>query len=90
MNFWLTVWTGILDLDFVLAFHFSLLWMNEAAPWYLNSIDAILEDKVLMMTHLDLPKTFPDIPCVSQMLGGPSLGLGTPKERLSIPPALGS
>ena len=31
-------------------------------------------------------KTFPDIPCVSQMLGGPSLRLGIPRERLSIPP----
>ena len=30
-------------------------------------------------------KTFPDIPCVSHMLGGPTLRLGTPKERLSVP-----
>ena len=28
-------------------------------------------------------KTFPDIPCVSQMLGGPCLRLGIPFERLS-------
>ena len=34
-------------------------------------------------------KTFPDIPCVSQMLGGPSLRLGTPKEQLSIPSGIG-
>ena len=34
-------------------------------------------------------KTFPDIPCVSQMLGGPSLRLGIPIERLSIPPGTG-
>ena len=34
-------------------------------------------------------KTFPDIPCVSQMLGGPSLRLGIPKERLSIPLGVG-
>ena len=27
--------------------------------------------------------------CVSQMLGGPSLRLGTPKERLSIPSGIG-
>ena len=33
--------------------------MNEAAPRSMNSIDAILEDKVLMMTHLDLQKRFP-------------------------------
>ena len=36
-------------------------------------------------------KTFPDIPCVSQMLGGPSLRLGTPKKKkpLSIPSGIG-
>ena len=33
-------------------------------------------------------KTFPDIPCVSQILGGPFLRLGIPRERLSIPPGL--
>ena len=71
LNLWLTVQTGISDLDFVQAFHFSPPWMNGAALQSMNSIDAILEDKVLMMTHLDLQKTFPDIPCVSQMLGGP-------------------
>ena len=36
-----------------------------------------------------LAETFPDIPCVSQMLGGPSLRLGIPKERLSIPSGIG-
>ena len=45
----------------------------------MNSIDAALEDKVLMMTHLE--KMFP----VSQMLGGPSLRLGDTKECLDIP-----
>ena len=34
-------------------------------------------------------KTFPDIPCVSQMLGGPSLRHGIPTERLCIPPGTG-
>ena len=33
-------------------------------------------------------KTFPDIPCMSQMLGGPSLRLGIPKERPSIQPGI--
>ena len=33
--------------------------MSEAAPRSMNSIDSILEDKVLMMTHLDLQKRFP-------------------------------
>ena len=62
--------------------------MNEAAPRSMNSIDSILEDKVLIMTHLDLQKTFPE-KHVSQMLGGPSLRLGIPKERLSIPSGIG-
>ena len=39
--------------------------MNGAAPRLTNSIDAFLEDEVLMVMHLDLLKTFPDIPCVS-------------------------
>ena len=51
----------------------------------MHSIDAILEDKVLMMTHVDLQKTFPDIPCVSQMNGGPSLRFGDTKECLNNP-----
>ena len=33
--------------------------MNEAAPRSMNSTGAIIEDKVLMMTHLDLQKRFP-------------------------------
>ena len=86
---WLTVQTGISDLDFVFAFRFSPLWMNGAAPRLTNSIDAILEDTELMKMHVDLQKTFPDIPCVSQMLGGPSLRLGIPIEQLSVPPGIG-
>ena len=34
-------------------------------------------------------KTFPEIPCVSQMLGGPSLRRGIPTERLSISSRIG-
>ena len=34
-------------------------------------------------------KRFPNFPCVSQMLGGPFLRLGIPRERLSIPPGSG-
>ena len=33
--------------------------MNEAALRYRNSIDSIIADKVLKMTHLDLQKPFP-------------------------------
>ena len=34
-------------------------------------MDSILEDKELMKMHVGLQKTFPDIPCVSQMHGRP-------------------
>ena len=34
-------------------------------------------------------KTFPEKPCVSQMLGGPSLRLGVTKECLNIPSGIG-
>ena len=54
----------------------------------MNSIDAILGDK-LLRTHLDWQKTFPDIPCVSQVLGGPSLRHGVTKECLNIPSGIG-
>ena len=36
-------------------------------------MDSIPADKVLKRTQLDLQKRFPNIPCVSQMLGGPFL-----------------
>ena len=89
MNFWLTVRTGISDLELVFDSHSFPLWMSESALRYWNSMDSIPADKVLKRTHLDLQKTFPDIPCVSQMLGGPSLRLGIPIERLSIPSGTG-
>ena len=57
--FWLAVQTGISDLDLVLAFHFSPLWMNGAALRLTNSIDSILEDKELMKMHVDLQKRLP-------------------------------
>ena len=63
--------------------------MNGAAPRLMNSMDSTLEDKVLMKTHLDLQKTFPDITCVSQMLGGPSLRRGDTNEGLNIPSGIG-
>ena len=74
---------GISDLDLVFwSFTFLRCRQNEAAPRSMNSIVSILEDKVLMMTHLDLQNRFPINHVCFQMLGGPSLRLGTPKERL--------
>ena len=72
----------------MLASHSFPLWMNEAALRYWNSMDSIPVDKVLKMTHLDLQKRF-SIHHVSPMLGGPSLRLGIPTERLSSPPGIG-
>ena len=45
-------------------------------------MDSILEDKELKRKHVDLQKR-PDIPCVSQVLGGPSLRRGDTNEGLS-------
>ena len=63
--------------------------MNGGAPRSMNSTDAIFEDKVLMMTHLDLQKNVSDLPCLSRMLGGDSLRLGDTKECLDIPSGIG-
>ena len=53
-------------------------------------MDSIPEDKVRAEEDATgFAKTFPDFPCVSQMLGGPSLRLGIPTERLSIPSGIG-
>ena len=51
--------------------------------------NSILKDKELKKKHVDLQKTFPDIPCVSQMLGGPSLRRGDTNEGLNIPSGIG-
>ena len=51
--------------------------MNGAAPRSMNSTDSILEDKVLMMTHLDLRKRFPKnhvcLKCLAALLCGSAL-----------------
>ena len=60
--------------------------MSESILIYLNSMDSILADKVLMMTHLDLQQRFPIYHACPKMLGGPSWRLGIPQELLGIPP----
>ena len=52
-------------------------------------MDSILEDKGLKRKLVDLQKTFPDIPDVSQIFGGPSLRLGETNEGLNIPSGVG-
>ena len=52
-------------------------------------MDSILEDKEPRRKHVDLQKTFPDIPCVSHMLGVPSLRRGDTNEGLNIPSGIG-
>ena len=48
-----------------------------------NSIDAILEDKELMKMQVDLQKTFPDFPDISQIFGGPSVHRGDTNESFN-------
>ena len=52
-------------------------------------MDSILEDKLLMMTHLDLQKRFTIYHVCSQMHGGPSLRRGNTKEGLNNPSKAG-
>ena len=50
---------------------------------------SILEDKGADEDACGFAKTFPDIPGVSQMSGGPSLRRGDTKEGLNIPSKAG-
>ena len=84
MNFWLTVQTGISDLELVFVSQSFPLWMNEAALRYPNSMDSIPADKVLKMTHLDLQKRFPIYHVCPKFLAALLCGSAFPKERLSI------
>ena len=63
--------------------------MSEAALLFWNSMDSIPADKVLNRTQLDLQKRFPFFHACPKLLGGPSLRLGIPKERLSTPSGIG-
>ena len=58
-NFWLTVQTGISDLELVFVSHSFPMWMSEAALLVWNSMDSIPADKVLKRKQLDLQKRFP-------------------------------
>ena len=88
MNFWLTVQTSISDPELVFDSHSSPPVMSELVPTHENSMDSIPADKVLKKTLLDLQKRFLIYHGVSQMFGGPSLRLGIPLGRLSIPPGI--
>ena len=63
--------------------------MSESVLLFRNSMDSIPADKVLKMTQLDLQKRFPIYHACPQMLGGPSLQLGIPLERQSLPWRIG-
>ena len=52
-------------------------------------MDSILEDKGADEDACGFAKTFPDVPCVSQMLDGPSLRLGDTKECLNTLSGIG-
>ena len=83
------VLTGISDPELVFIFHFSPLWMNGAAPQSMNSIDAILEDKVLMMAHLDLQKRFPIYHVCPKCLAALLCGAAIRKKCLNILSSIG-
>ena len=63
--------------------------MNGAALRLTNSIDAILEDKELMKTQVDLQKRFPIYHVCPKCLAALLCGLGDTKERLNIPSGIG-
>ena len=60
--------------------------MSESVLTYENSMDSIPAEKVLKRTQLDLQKRFPIHHVCPKC---PSLRLGIPTERLSIPPGIG-
>ena len=84
MNFWLSVLTGISDPELVIGFHSSHV--VTCVLIHLISTGLTPAEKGAEEDAVGFAKTFPDIPCVSRILGGPSLRLGIPRERLSIPP----
>ena len=59
LNFWLTVRTGIADLELVFGFHSSPSVRSELVLFSENPMISILADKVLKKTKLDLQKRFP-------------------------------
>ena len=87
-NFWLTVQTGISDLDLVSLTLFHCGWVKRlfgtGTPWI-----PFLRIRCWRGRNWICKKNFPDMPCVSQMLGGPFLRLGIREERLSISPRIG-
>ena len=85
LNLWLTVQIGISDLDLVFVFHSFPLWMNEwdgSSIYVLHGFNSCRKSAEEDATGF--AKTFPEIPCVSQLLGGPSLRRGIPTKPLSI------
>ena len=82
-------WLASLILNwFLFLTLFHCRWVNRffssGTPWI-----GLLRIRCWRGRNWICKKTSPDIPCVSQMLGGPSLRLGIPIERLSIPPGIG-
>ena len=57
--------------------------------WWVNRLLGRWTPLIQFLRIRCCAKTFPDVPCGSQMLGGPSLRLGIFVERLSIPSGIG-
>ena len=79
--------TGISDLEFVFGFHIITCGDVCSDPLELHGFNScgqgVEEDAV------GFAKTFPDVPRVSQMLGGLFLRLGIPRDWLRSPPGSG-
>ena len=63
--------------------------MNEAALRVMNSTDSILEDKVLIKTHLDLQKRFLKYHVCPKCLAALLCGSALQKNGFSIPLGIG-
>ena len=87
MNLWLMVLTGISDPKMVFGFHSSCVVMcSDVCSDTLETHGLDSCGKSAEKNAVRFAKTFPDFPCVPQILGGPSLRHGIPREGLSIPP----
>ena len=84
MNCWLTVHTAISDPELVFGSHSSPPVMSELVPICENFHGFNSCGSGAVEDASGIAKKFPEN--MSQMLGGPILHLGIPRERLWIPP----
>ena len=81
LNFWVTVLTGISDLELVFGFHSSQPLMSELVLICLETLWFQFHRIRCWRRRNWICKKVPVIPCVSLMLGGPSLRIVPPRSR---------